>query len=245
MTPLNFRKKSMRKALFVLSFLFLLSCQQQTSSDEDFITHYEKSGKTETPEYGEVIAYYQKLADTYSEISLFEMGITDSGNPLHLVVFNADGKIKRNDIKSSSKNRMLINNGIHPGESDGIDATMMMMRDIAQSDSLKNLYKNTLINVIPVYNIGGALNRNSHTRANQNGPKEYGFRGNAQNYDLNRDFVFGVHPETQGRVKALNEWYPQLMIDGHEMGADDTYLFGPPREPINKNIAKLLVFNIA
>ena len=80
--------------------------------------------------------------------------------------------------------------GLMSGTSvDGIDASMMMLRDIVQSDSLKNKYKNTLIHIIPVYNIGGALNRNSFSRANQNGPKEYGFRGNAQNYDLNRDFV--------------------------------------------------------
>ncbi len=214
----------MRKTLFALSFLFLLSCQQQTSSDEDFITHYEKSGKTETPGYKEVISYYQKLANTYSEISMFEMGTTDSGNPLHLVVFNADGKIKLKDIKSSSKNRMLINNGIHPGESDGIDATMMMMRDIVQSDSLKNLYKNTLINVIPVYNIGGALNRNSFTRANQNGPKEYGFRGNAQNYDLNRDFVKQDTKNAASFAEIFHTVDPDVFIDNHTSnGADYQY----------------------
>ena len=59
----------------------------------------EKSGGTETPEYKDLIAYYQKLADAYSEISIFEMGETDYGNPLHLVVFNADGSTKLDKIK--------------------------------------------------------------------------------------------------------------------------------------------------
>lgn len=214
----------MRKIVFALSFLFILSCQQENSSDQDFMTFYEKSGKTETPEYKEVISYYQRLTKTYKEISMFEMGTTDSGHPLHLVVFNADGKTKLEDIKSSSKNRMLINNGIHPGESDGIDATMMMLRDIVQSDSLKNLYKNTLINVIPVYNIGGALNRNSFTRANQNGPKEYGFRGNAQNYDLNRDFVKQDTKNAASFADIFHTVNPDVFIDNHTSnGADYQY----------------------
>jgi len=132
------------------------------------------------------------------------MGKTDAGLPLHLIVYNTDGKTQLNSIKNSKKNRVLINNGIHPGESDGIDASMLLLRDIVQNDSLKNKYQNTIISVIPIYNIGGSLNRNSHSRANQNGPKEYGFRGNARNFDLNRDFVkqdgsLGKFIETQMR----------------------------------------------
>lgn len=214
----------MRKLSFLLIFACFFSCQQENAKNKDFTTLFEKSNGTETPEYKEVISYYEDLAKSYSEITLFEMGETDSGNPLHLVVFNADGRTKLGDIKSSSKNRMLINNGIHPGESDGIDATMMMLRDIVQSDSLKNLYKNTLINVIPIYNIGGALNRNSHTRANQNGPKEYGFRGNAQNYDLNRDFVKQDTKNAAAFAEIFHTVDPDVFIDNHvSNGADYQY----------------------
>ena len=62
-------------------------------------------------------------------------------------------------------------------------------------------------------------------------------RTNHYLFDLNRDFILGVHPETRGRVKAINIWHPQLMIDGHEMGSQDTFLFAPAREPINKNLS--------
>ncbi len=213
------------KRLILLCFAIgFAACQQQGANDKDFITQFEKSGGTETPEYADVISYYQELADSYSEISLFEMGKTDSGNPLHLVVFNADGKTKLDQIKSSAKNRMMVNNGIHPGESDGIDASMMMLRDIVQSDSLKDIYKNTLISVIPIYNIGGALNRNSHTRANQNGPKEYGFRGNAQNYDLNRDFVKQDTKNAAAFAEIFHTVDPDVFIDNHvSNGADYQY----------------------
>jgi hypothetical protein len=81
----------------------------------------------------------------------------------------------------------LINNGIHAGEPDGIDATMQLFRDLALGKI--KVPQNTIISTIPIYNIGGALNRNSTTRANQDGPEIYGFRGNGRNYDLNRDFI--------------------------------------------------------
>ncbi|MEQ6124686.1 M14 family metallopeptidase [Pseudotenacibaculum sp. MALMAid0570] len=213
-----------KNLLFVLVLFAILGCQNDRNKNKDFTTLFEKSNGTETPEYHDVISYYKDLANTYSEISLFEVGETDSGNPLHLVVFNADGRIKLNEIKNSSKNRMLINNGIHPGESDGIDASMMLLRDIVQNDSLKEVYKNTLINVIPVYNIGGALNRNSHTRANQNGPKEYGFRGNAQNYDLNRDFIKQDTKNAAAFAEIFHTVDPDIFIDNHvSNGADYQY----------------------
>jgi len=65
-------------------------------------------------------------------------------------------------------------------------------------------------------------------------------RTNHYHADLNRDWILGVHPETRGRRAAIVQWNPQLLVDGHEMGAHDTYLFYPPREPFNPNIAPLL-----
>ncbi len=127
-------------------------------------------------------------------------------------------------LKILSKNRVLINNGIHPGESDGIDASMMLLRDIVKNDSLKKAYKNSIICVIPVYNIGGALNRNSHTRANQNGPKEYGFRGNARNYDLNRDFIKQDTKNAAAFAEIFHTVNPDIFIDNHvSNGADYQY----------------------
>ena len=55
-------------------------------------------------------------------------------------------------------------------------------------------------------------------------------------FDLNRDFFYLTQPETRGRVAMINDWYPQLMIDAHEMGSQDTFLMGPPREPINTHV---------
>ncbi|MFT7899124.1 M14 family metallopeptidase [Tenacibaculum ascidiaceicola] len=213
------------KKLFLLLLIIAAACKQKpTKKSVDFTTLFETSNGTETPKYDEVISFYKDLAEVYSEISLFEIGSTDIGKPLHLIVFNTEGKTNIKELKNSSKNRILINNGIHPGESDGIDASMLLLRDIVQNDSLKNKYKNSLICIIPVYNIGGALNRNSHTRANQNGPKEYGFRGNARNYDLNRDFIKQDTKNAAAFAEIFHTVNPDVFIDNHvSNGADYQY----------------------
>ena len=213
------------KIIIFLPFLLLLiSCDTSSKENTDFTTLFETSKGTETPEYKDVISYYKKLSEVYSQISVFSFGQTDSGEPLHLVVFNREGIYNVDEIKESSKNRILINNGIHPGESDGIDASMMLLRDIVQNDSLKAKYENSIICVIPVYNIGGSLNRNSHTRANQNGPLEYGFRGNARNYDLNRDFIKQDTKNAAAFAEIFHLVNPDVFIDNHvSNGADYQY----------------------
>ncbi|MFY9242806.1 MAG: M14 family metallopeptidase [Polaribacter sp.] len=212
--------------IIVLSIiLVIISCQNSSKEKIDFTTLFEKSKGTETPEYNDVIEYYTNLANEYSQISLFTFGQTDSGEPLHLVVFNKEGIYNVDEIKNSSKNRILINNGIHPGESDGIDASMMLLRDIVQNDSLQKKYENSIICVIPVYNVGGSLNRNSHSRTNQNGPVEYGFRGNARNYDLNRDFIKQDTKNAATFAEIFHVVNPDVFIDNHvSNGADYQYV---------------------
>lgn len=80
------------------------------------------------------------------------MGITDSGKPLHLVIFISDKTFGFNKIHLPKKNTILINNGIHPSEPDGIDASMLLLRDIVQSKSLKKRFENVIICIIPIYN---------------------------------------------------------------------------------------------
>ena len=174
----------MKMRFLLLLFLVFVS----TVNAQKFQTVFEKSNGTETATYDEVINFYQRLAKDYPEISIREMGMTDSGKKLHLVIYNSDKEFSFKNLDPNSKNTILINNGIHPGEPDGIDASMMLLRDLVQDDQLKEKYKNLIICVIPVYNIGGSINRNSHSRVNQNGPNAYGFRGNARNFDLNQRF---------------------------------------------------------
>src|SRR5205085_10849189 len=80
---------------------------------------------------------------------------------------------------------------------------------------------NVVLAFIPVYNIGGCLNRNSNTRVNQNGPEEYGFRGNSQNLDLNRDFTKCDSKEARSFAQLFHYLNPDIFIDNHVSdGAD-------------------------
>lgn len=214
------------KYLIFFLTIILFSCNKTTNQDSEFTTQFEASGGTETPTYEDVITYYKNLEAAYPSVSMYEMGKTDSGEPLHLVVFNPSRKttttLESEFMDRDTKNVLLINNGIHPGESDGIDASMLLLRDLAQKKI--KVPQNMLIAIIPIYNIGGALTRNSGTRTNQNGPKEYGFRGNAQNYDLNRDFIKADTKNARAFAEIFHIVNPDLFIDNHvSNGADYQY----------------------
>ncbi|WP_299521575.1 M14 family metallopeptidase [Winogradskyella sp.] len=213
----------------LLIFLFILtSCSENSkkngrdTSDIDFTTVFEKSNGLETATYEETIQYYTDLADSYKEISIREIGETDSGKPLHIVTLNMSRSGDNFEKLRTDHRIILINNGIHPGESDGIDATMMLFRDLANGTI--EAPKHTILVTIPIYNVGGSLNRNSGTRTNQNGPKAYGFRGNARNYDLNRDFIKCDTKNAKTFAQIFHMIQPDVFIDNHvSNGADYQY----------------------
>jgi len=206
--------------LFTFFFvLFSMSIFAQKTNKYD--TFFEKGNGNQSADYQQTIDFYQELAKDFPTIEMQEMGLTDSGKPLHIVIFDAD---KQFNFGESQKNKavILLNNGIHAGETDGIDASMQLFRDLALSRI--KIPKNTLVVCIPVYNIGGFLNRNTTSRANQEGPEIYGFRGNARNYDLNRDFIKSDTRNTKSFVEVFRRVNPDVFIDNHvSNGADYQY----------------------
>ncbi|MEO1032379.1 MAG: M14 family metallopeptidase [Bacteroidota bacterium] len=213
---------------FLIFLLVLTSCSENSdtrdrkASNFDFITVFEKSEGLETATYQETIQYYTGLAENYGEISIREIGETDSGKPLHIITLNMNGTGDDFEKLRANNRIILINNGIHPGESDGIDATMLLFRDLVNGSI--EAPKGTVLVTIPIYNIGGSLNRNSGTRTNQNGPKAYGFRGNARNYDLNRDFIKSDTKNARTFAQIFHLVQPDVFIDNHvSNGADYQY----------------------
>jgi hypothetical protein len=186
------------------------------------LTVFERSNGKETATYQETISFYEQLDKASAKVFMQEAGPTDSGYPLHVVMVSSDRKFDPVNWHKQNKAVILIMNGIHPGEPDGVDATMMLVRDIA-SGKLQ-LPSNVCLSIIPIYNIGGALNRNSTSRVNQNGPLEYGFRGNSQNLDLNRDFTKCDSREARSFTKLFHQIDPDIFIDNHVSdGADYQY----------------------
>ncbi len=213
----------------IIALVYLIPILNITSlfaqSNDEFITVFEQSNGTETATYQEGMDFYSALANRYSTIKLLKMGMTDAGKPLHLVLYSADKDFDVKKAKANDKSILLVNNGIHPGESDGIDASMMLLRDVAKGKILKNEMKDVMLAIIPFYNIGGVLNRNATTRVNQNGPKAYGFRGNARNYDLNRDFIKNDTKNSTAFAEIFHLLDPEILIDTHvSNGADYQYV---------------------
>ena len=208
----------MLRTLIKLAFLLLfLSIELRISAQiAPYKTPFELDSMSSAT-YAEAIQHYEVLAKAYpNRCSLITLGATDSGMPLQVFIIT--------DKRDGEVQTFFINNGIHAGEPCGIDASMMFARDLVAGELKDIPLINTQVAIIPVYNIGGALNRGSYSRANQNGPIAYGFRGNSKNLDLNRDFVKRDSRNAEWLTVALRAMSPDIFIDTHTTnGADYQY----------------------
>lgn len=196
----------------------LVICFQFNFAQEMKI-RYELTNGKETSTYDEVIDFWKKLDQKSNKIKLFEKGPTDSGYPLHLAIISDSGETDISKIKQQNKLVILIQNGIHPGEPDGIDASMLLARGIAEGKV--KLPDNVVLAVIPVYNIGGFLKKSPNYRVDQNGPYNKSPRGNAENLDLNRDYIKADSKNARSFTQIFHELDPDIFIDNHvSNGAD-------------------------
>lgn len=173
----------------------------------------------------QAIARFQAMDSLYSGAKLTVIGRDDGGEPLHLFILSDGSGFTPDSIRASGKNILWITNAIHPGEPDGIDASLLLAQALLDDDRLMGLLANTAVCIVPVYNVSGALQRGSHSRVNQNGPVEYGFRGNARNLDLNRDFMKMDSENARSLNAALANWDPDIYFEPHVSdGADHQYI---------------------
>ena len=176
----------------------------------------------ESLEYHEVIEAYEKLAGYYWQADLFEMGSTDAGRPLHLFMISGDGDFDPVSIRRGGRTIVLVNNGIHAGEPAGIDASIEYAAGIlAGREDMADVLDNTVIAIIPVYNIGGSLNRSRYFRMNQDGPEYKGARRNARNLDLNRDFVKMDSENARSFAHIFHFLDPDVFVDTHTTNGAD------------------------
>ncbi len=195
----------------------------------------------QSPDYFELIDRYKKIAAEHREIELYNMGPSDYGLPIYLCVINGAEDSVRTFEKARNETTVLINNAIHPGEPDGVNACLIWIEDwIAKGKSLKKL---PVIAIIPAYNVGGMMKRSGTSRANQNGPEEYGFRGNAQNLDLNRDCIKMDTKNMFTFARIYHALEPDIFMDTHVTnGADYQYTMtyiATPRKKMPDELGEL------
>ena len=195
--------------------LFLISLIVFTSAATLAQEKYENN---QTLTYDEAHAAYEKLQEEHPKVcKLIQFGRCDHGENIELFVINKSGEFQSDEF--GPKARLLINNAIHPGEPCGVDACVKLAKDLLADES--KLPENLVIGIIPIYNVGGAQNRNCCSRANQNGPEEYGFRGNARNLDLNRDFIKSNSKNTITFYKIYHYLQPNVFVDTHTSNGAD------------------------
>lgn len=188
-------------------------------------TPFEKGNQNQTTTWADCIAWYEDLTRRYPRVLRFSViGTSDAGVPIHAGVITADGEFDRAQLKRDGRPVFFNNNGIHPGEPEGVDACMALVRDFCEQPERLAALGKTVFLFIPLYNVDGAYNRQNTSRVNQDGPEQFGFRGNSRHLDLNRDFVKCDTLTAKVFNRFFSEWDPDVMVDTHTSnGADYAY----------------------
>jgi hypothetical protein len=201
------------------------AAQAQERRADGWLTKAELTGFRETGDYEETHAYARRLDEASPWIRLVSFGTSPQGRDLMLLVVSKDGAFDPAAARAAGKPVVLVQNAIHPGEIEGKDASLMLLRDIAVTKEREELLDNVTLLVMPLFNVDGYGRFGPHTRINQNGPRESGWRTTAQNLNLNRDYMKADAPEMKAWLGVYTAWWPDLLIDDHTTdGADFQYV---------------------
>ncbi len=225
----------------LLVFLLALVSASAIAGPEDdsWLTYYERSGYTRTPRYDETIAYCRRLAAASPWVKYTSFGTSPQGRELPLVILSRDRAFAPAAARRTGKPVVLIQSGIHAGEIDGKDASLMLMREIVVRKDLSRLLDHVTLLVVPIFNVDGHERFGPYNRINQNGPGEMGWRVTAQNLNLNRDYMKADAPEMRAMLKLFSAWLPDFTVDCHvtdgiDFQYDVTYAveYGANIEPV-------------
>ncbi len=205
--------------------LLAANATAKDAADAMWITPAEASAFKETPNYADSVAYLRRLADAAPQrLHLVSMGTSPEGRDLTVAVVTNGAEFTAEAARTSGKDIVFVQAGIHSGEIEGKDAGLMLLRDLVLAKKPPAKLDRTILLYLPMFNVDGHEIRSAFHRVNQNGPAERGTRGTAQNINLNRDYVKADAPEMQAWLKFWNAWQPDLLIDVHTTdGADYQY----------------------
>ncbi len=211
-------------ALIFLSFMETAAQSESANVPNEWKTYAEQTDYRKTPRYDETIAYARKLDAASDLISYKSFGKSGEGRDLPLLIAATDKSFTPALAHKRGKAVVFVQACIHAGESDGKDAGLALLRDIAITKTRADLLKDVVIIFVPIYNVDGHELFNPFNRINQNGPDEMGFRATSTNLNLNRDYMKADAPETRAWLALWNDWKPDFFIDCHVTdGADFRY----------------------
>jgi hypothetical protein len=202
----------MKTLIVGLCIMFLVMTNVSLSQWE---TYYEQSACTKTPRYNETIEYCKRLDVASPCVKYTSFGTSPQGRELPLVILSKDQTFDPIKAARNDKAVILIQSGIHAGEIDGKDASLMLMRDIAITKKYSSLLDKTILLFVPIFSVDAHERFGPYNRINQNGPEEMGWRVTAQNLNLNRDYMKADTPEMRAMLTLFSSWLPDLYVDCH------------------------------
>ena len=194
------------------------------TSAPDWTTPAEASGFTQTPRYAETMAYFERLDAASPQVAMLEFGTSPQGRAMRAVIVSNDGVTTPEAAHATGKPVILIQAAIHPGENEGKDVLMALVRDLTVRGKHASLIDHAVLVLVPIFNVDGHERFGPFNRINQNGPEAMGWRATAQNLNLNRDYTKLDAPDMQAWMRLWNAWNPDLLVDLHNTnGADYQY----------------------
>lgn len=189
-------------------------------TDASLQTPIEQTAFKQTPNYQQTKEYAKKLAGMSELISYHVIGKSPQGRDIFLLKLSREKEFHKINATSSTP-LLLAHAGIHSGEIDGKDAGFMWLRDIALGKkNLPALSKANLI-FLPILSVDAHERSSIYSRVNQRGPSKQGWRTNARNLNLNRDFSKLDTQELQTLITVINRHSPALYLDMHVTDGED------------------------
>jgi hypothetical protein len=178
-------------------------------------TRAETSGFEATSNYEETLTFLRQLQPHFPEMYLGFYGTSQEGRAMPFVVVSREKAFTGRKAQRLGKPIVLIQNGIHAGEIEGKDASLLLLRDLAEGKHAAILDAVTLV-VLPIYNVDGHERISPYNRPNQDGPRQgMGFRTTTNGLDLNRDYLKISSEEARSLIALVNDWRPHLHVDDH------------------------------
>ncbi|MCC7126396.1 MAG: M14 family metallopeptidase [Acidobacteria bacterium] len=188
---------------------------QAPSSLEALRTRAERTGFVETSRYDDVMHFLRVVDEASPLVHLTSFGYTFEGRSLPLAIVGRVTAATPEAVRASGKLRVYIQANVHGGEVEGKEAMQALVRDIARGQHAAWLDSMVLL-IAPIYNADGNDRITLTNRGPQHGPiGGSGTRANAQNLNINRDYIKLETPEARSMVKLLNDFDPHVMLDLH------------------------------
>jgi hypothetical protein len=207
----------------------------------------EQSGFRQTGRLDEVETLCAAFAARWPDaVRSFVYGQSAEGRPMRALLVSRTGALTSQALRERKIPLLMLQGGIHPGESDGKDAGFIALRELLETPSAPDLLMQIGVLFVPAFNTDGHERVGRWNRPNQNGPEITGWRTTSQNVNLNRDYTKAATPEMQAMLRLVDEWDPLVCADLHVTdGADFEPDISLQVEPINQGAPSLWPSGVA